>query len=211
MSQKRGMKRPPPLPFSLPNWQRRAESFPEVRESCLHRFSQIEFPESQEWCFSPYWVESQIGGPPTAGDRKGVSFGPVLCTMEVGGALRCQPCPLPPVPFPGVTLTLGRVTAVVKIDWKPMRRGLLGPRRPPDLGGGAGMVASECSTALYLCYAGVGKLPWGSQAECEEQVQAGLCGLVSSLETPKGICEGQTHIWAQACDLIVHRHASMLT
>lgn len=154
MSQKRGMKRPPPLPFSLPNWQRRAESFPEVRESCLPRFSQIEFPESQEWCFSPYWVESQIGGPPTAGDRKGVSFGPVLCTMEVGGALRCQPCPLPPVPFPGVTLTLGRVTAVVKIDSKPMRRGLLGPRRPPDLGGGAGGLRMLHSPVSVLCWSG---------------------------------------------------------
>lgn len=124
-------------------------------------------------------------------------FGTVLCTVEGGEALRCQPCPLFPVPFPGVTLTLGRVTTVVKIDWKPMRRGLLGPRRPPDLGGP--MVASECYTVL------------GSQTECEEQVQAGLCGLVSNLESPKGICEGQTHIWAQACDLIVHRHASMLT
>lgn len=130
-----------------------------------------------------------------------MSFGAVLCTMEGGGALRCQPCPFPPVPFPDVTLTLGRVTAVVKIDWKPMGRGLLGPRRPPDLGEG-GMVASECSTALCLCYTGVG---------AALGPQAGLWGLVSSLESPKGICEGQTHTWAQACDLIVHRHASMLT
>lgn len=84
-----------------------------------------------------------------------MSFGAVLCTMEGGGALRCQPCPFPPLPFPDVTLTLGRVTAVVKIDWKPMGRGLLGPRRPPDLGG-RGMMASECSTALCLCYSGVG-------------------------------------------------------
>lgn len=41
----------------------------------------------------------------------------------------------------------------------------------------------------------------GPQAECERQVQAGLCGLVSSLKGPMGICEGQTHIRAQACIL----------
>lgn len=41
----------------------------------------------------------------------------------------------------------------------------------------------------------------GPQAECERQVQAGLCGLVSSLKGPKRICEGRTHICAQACVL----------
>lgn len=41
----------------------------------------------------------------------------------------------------------------------------------------------------------------GPQAEWGRQVQAGLCGLVSSLKGPKGICEGGTHICAQACVL----------
>lgn len=82
--------------------------------------------------FSQYWVEPQTGRLLTADDRNGVSFC-TLCTMEVGGALRCQSHPLPLAPFPGVTLTLETVTAVIKIDWNQMRRGILGPRRPPDL------------------------------------------------------------------------------
>lgn len=42
--------------------------------------------------------------------------------VEVGGApreqqwKRCQSRPLPQAPFPPATLTLGRVTAVIKID-----------------------------------------------------------------------------------------------
>lgn len=82
--------------------------------------------------FFQYWIEPQTGRLLTADGREGVSLC-TLCTMEVGGALRHQSRPLPPAPFPGVTLTLETVTTVIKIDWNQMRRGLLGPRRPPDL------------------------------------------------------------------------------
>lgn len=37
------------------------------------------------WFFSIPQVEPQIGGSPPAGDRDGVSFCTVLCTMEVVG------------------------------------------------------------------------------------------------------------------------------
>lgn len=55
------------------------------------------------------------------GGRTGYPSAP-RCVLEVGGAPRerqweaCQACPLPQAPFPSATLTLGRVTAVIKID-----------------------------------------------------------------------------------------------
>lgn len=45
---------------------------------------------------------------------------------------RCQSRPAPPAPFPPATLTLGQVTAVIKIDLVSGEEGET--RRPSDLG-----------------------------------------------------------------------------
>lgn len=72
---------------------------------------------------------------------------------------------------------------------------------------GGPIVASECYV-VYLC----AMLESGSCLGARyRQVQAGLCGLVSSHEGPKGIWRDRHTYVHKHAHLITHRHASMLT